>query len=153
MNIWLDSEIFHTFVYGGEMRFIYALIILMFIDMVTGVLKALKNKNLWSRKSTYGFGRKVLVFMIIILANIIDSTFNFNGVLVYVTVIFYLLNEALSIIENYALLGGKIPKQLQEALELLKEKNDAVDQIEKRVKVNENVTIEVKKEGDNNEKY
>ena len=153
MKIWLDSEAFQTFVYGGEMRTIYALIILMFIDMVTGVAKALKNKNLWSRKSTYGFGRKVLVFMIIILANIIDSTFNFNGVLVYVTVIFYLLNEALSIVENYALLGGKIPNQLREALELLKEKNDAVDQIEKRVKVNENVTIEVKKESDNNEKY
>ena len=153
MQIWLDSEIFHTFVYSGEMRFIYALIILMFIDMITGVAKAFKNNNLWSRKSTYGFGRKVLVFMIIILANIIDSTFNFNGVLVYVTVIFYLLNEALSIVENYALLGGKIPNQLREALELLKEKNDAVDQIEKRVKVNDNVTIEVKKEGDNNEKY
>ena len=153
MQIWLDSEIFKTFVYSGEMKLIYALIILMIIDIITGVAKAFNNNSLWSRKSTYGFGRKVLVFMIIILANIIDSTFNFNGVLVYVTVIFYLLNEALSIVENYALLGGKIPNQLREALELLKEKNDAVDQIEKRVKVNDNVTIEVKKEGDNNEKY
>jgi len=146
MQIWLDSEIFKTFVYGGEMRIIYALIILMFIDMITGVAKALKNKNLWSRKSTYGFGRKILVFMIIILANIIDSTFNFNGVLVYVTVIFYLLNEALSIIENYALLGGKIPKQLREALELLQERNDAVDQLQSKVGKDEVVKIKIEKD-------
>ena len=146
MQIWLDSEIFKTFVYGGEMRIIYALIILMFIDMITGVAKALKNKNLWSRKSTYGVGRKILVFMIIILANIIDSTFNFNGVLVYVTVIFYLLNEALSIIENYALLGGKIPKQLREALELLQERNDAVDQLQSKVGKDEVVKIKIEKD-------
>ena len=89
--------------------------------------------------------------MIIILANIIDNTFNLNGVLVYGAVVFYILNESLSIIENYALMGGKIPKQLQETLELLKEKNDTLDQLEQRVKVNENVTIEVKKESDTNE--
>lgn len=149
MNIWITEEVFKTYVYSGELKLIYMLVILMVIDIITGVLKALVQKKLWSRKSTYGFGRKILVFFIIVLANIIDNVFNFNGVLLYASVIFYILNECLSIIENYALLGGKIPKQLEETLELLQEKNDATDQIEKIItKPDETVKIEVTKESD-----
>ena len=151
MNVYLESDFFKEFVYSGEIKLIYALAILMVIDMITGILKSLKNGNLWSRKSTYGFGRKMLVFLIIIVANIIDTLFNLNGILIYGSVIFYVLNECLSIIENYALIGGKVPEQLLNTLELLKEKNDLTDQIEKRVKVNDDVTIEIKKESDNNE--
>jgi len=80
------------------------------------------------------------------LANIIDNTFNLNGILVYGAVVFYILNESLSIVENYALMGGKIPNQLRDTLELLREKNDTLDQVENKLKVNEKVTIEVKKE-------
>lgn len=149
MNIWITEEVFKTYVYSGELKLIYMLVILMVIDIITGVLKALVQKKLWSRKSTYGFGRKILVFFIIVLANIIDNVFNFNGVILYASVIFYILNECLSIIENYALLGGKIPKQLEETLELLQEKNDATDQIEKIItKPDETVKIEVTKESD-----
>ena len=149
MNIWITEEVFKTYVYSGELKLIYMLVILMVIDIITGVLKALVQKKLWSRKSTYGFGRKILVFFIIVLANIIDNVFNFNGVLLYASVIFYILNECLSIIENYALLGGKIPKQLEETLELLQEKNDATHQIEKIItKPDESVKIEVTKESD-----
>ena len=149
MNIWITEEVFKTYVYSGELKLIYMLVILMVIDIITGVLKALVQKKLWSRKSTYGFGRKILVFFIIVLANIIDNVFNFNGVLLYASVIFYIINECLSIIENYALLGGKIPKQLEETLELLQEKNDATHQIEKIItKSDESVKIEVTKESD-----
>lgn len=149
MNIWVTEEVFKTYVYSGELKLIYMLVILMVIDIITGVLKALVQKKLWSRKSTYGFGRKILVFFIIVLANIVDNVFNFNGVLLYASVIFYIINECLSIIENYALLGGKIPKQLEETLELLQEKNDATDQIEKIItKPDETVKIEVTKESD-----
>ena len=149
MDIWINEEVFKTYVYSGDLKLIYMLVILMVIDIITGVLKALVQKKLWSRKSTYGFGRKILVFFIIVLANIIDNVFNFNGVLVYASVIFYIINECLSIIENYALIGGKIPKQLEETLELLQEKNDATDQIEKIItKPDETVKIEVTKESD-----
>lgn len=149
MNIWITEEVFKTYVYSGELKLIYMLVILMVIDIITGVLKALVQKKLWSRKSTYGFGRKILVFFIIVLANIIDNVFNFNGVLLYASVIFYIINECLSIIENYALLGGKIPKQLEETLELLQEKNDATHQIEQIItKPDESVKIEITKESD-----
>ena len=57
MNIWITEEVFKTYVYSGELKLIYMLVILMVIDIITGVLKALVQKKLWSRKSTYGFGR------------------------------------------------------------------------------------------------
>ena len=145
MNVYLESEFFKEFVYSGELKLIYALAILMVIDIITGISKSLKKGNLWSRKSTYGFGRKILVFLIITVANIIDTLFNLNGILVYATVVFYILKECLSIIENYALMGGKIPELLLNTLELLKEKNDLVDQVEQKMKV-DNVTVEIKKE-------
>jgi len=148
MEIYIESDFFKQFIYGGEIKLIYALGILMVIDIITGISKSLKQGNLWSRKSTYGFGRKIMVFMIIIVANIIDNLVNLNGVLIYGALIFYIYNESLSIIENYALMGGKIPDQLRDTLELLREKNDTMDQVENKIKVNEKVTIEVKKEED-----
>lgn len=151
MNVYLESDFFKEFIYSGEIKLIYALAILMVIDIITGILKSLKHRNLWSRKSTYGFGRKILVFLIITVANILDTIFNLNGILIYATVVFYILNECLSIIENYALIGGKVPEQLLNTLELLKERNDLTDRIEQTVKVNDNVTIEVKKDSDKDE--
>ena len=148
MEIYIESELFKEFIYGGELKFVYGLGILMIIDIITGISKSFKQGNLWSRKSTYGFGRKIMVFMIIIVCNILDTLFNLEGILVYASLVFYIVNESLSIVENYALMGGKIPKQVYEVLELLQEKNDTIDQLEQRVKVNENVTIEVKKESD-----
>ena len=147
MEIYIESYFFRQFIYGGELKLIYALGVLMVIDIITGIAKSLKKGNLWSRKSTYGFGRKMMVFMIIIVANIIDNLVYLNGVLVYGAVIFYILNESLSIVENYALMGGKIPEQLLNTLELLKERNDVVDQVEQKMKV-DNVTVEIKKEDD-----
>ena len=68
-----QTDIFHTFIYAGDLKLLYFLMILMCVDIITGLAKGIKNKNLWSRKSMYGFGRKILVFCIIILANIIDQ--------------------------------------------------------------------------------
>ncbi|MFO3694359.1 phage holin family protein, partial [Staphylococcus felis] len=63
-----ETEAFRTFVYAGEMKLLYFLMILMAVDVITGLAKAIKNKKLWSRKSLFGYARKMLIFCIIILA-------------------------------------------------------------------------------------
>ena len=60
-----QHEDFRTFIYSGDFNLITILCILMVIDIITGLAKAVKNKNLWSRKSLLGFARKILVFLII----------------------------------------------------------------------------------------
>nr|WNM55787.1 holin [Staphylococcus phage S-CoN_Ph37] len=109
-----DSEVFHTFIYAGDLKLIYFLMVLMLIDIITGLAKAFKNKNLWSRKSMYGFGRKILVFCIIILANIIDQILNLNSGLLMITIFYYIANEGLSIVENCAEMGILIPDEIGE---------------------------------------
>lgn len=115
-----QSDLFHTFFYSGDLKLLYFLMILMAMDIITGLAKAFKNKNLWSRKSMYGFGRKILVFCIIILANIIDQILQLNNGLLMVTIFFYIANEGLSIIENCSEMGVLIPEAIGEKLKVIR---------------------------------
>lgn len=100
----------------GDVKFLHLLLLLMALDIVSGTLKAWKNKNLWSRKSLFGYARKVLVLVVIILANVIDQILGMNGAITYATVLFYIANEGLSITENLAEMGVLIPAGLAEKL-------------------------------------
>ncbi|PIB40862.1 holin, partial [Pseudomonas sp. 2588-5] len=84
----------------GEVKFLDLLMLLMAVDIVTGVSKAIKNQNLWSRKSLFGYARKLLIFGVIIVANVIDQILGLNGAVTYATVLFYMASEGLSIVEN-----------------------------------------------------
>lgn len=117
-----DMDIFKTFIYAGDMGLLYALIVLMILDVITGIAKAIKNKNLWTRKSLFGYGRKIMVFCIIILANTIDQILNLNSGLLMVTIFFYIANEGLSIVENCAEMDVIVPEQITDKLEQIKNK-------------------------------
>ena len=119
----LQNENFRTFVYSGDMNLITILFILMIIDIITGLGKAVKSKNLWSRKSLLGFARKIFVFLIITVANLLDLFMNFNGALVLATVTFYMLNEVLSITENAGQLGIPLPEKLLEVIAVVQKKS------------------------------
>ncbi|MDF0186122.1 phage holin family protein, partial [Staphylococcus pseudintermedius] len=101
------------------MKLLYFLMLLMALDVITGLAKAVKNKKLWSRKSMFGYARKMLIFCIVILANIIDQILNANGGIVMMTLFFYITNEGLSIVENCAEMGVLIPKQIAEKLAVI----------------------------------
>ena len=112
----LDVVRFYLF---GDVKFLHLLALLMAIDILTGIAKAIKNGNLWSRKSLFGYARKLLVFGAIILANVIDQILGMSGAITYATVIFYIANEGLSILENLAQLDVLIPSNLAEKLKVI----------------------------------
>src|SRR5699024_9088815 len=89
----------------------------MRLDIISGTFKAIKNKNLWSRKSLFGYARKVLVLMVIILANVVDQILGMDGAITYAIVIFYIVNEGLSIIENLGVVGVLITPGLTDKLQ------------------------------------
>lgn len=124
--IFTDSELFKQFFFSGDLYLIKALILLMAIDIVTGVLKAIANHNLWSRKSLFGYARKLLVFCIIILSNIIDQIVNMNGALVTATIFFYIANEGFSIFENSVQLGLPVPNEVKEKLAVIRENKTSI---------------------------
>lgn len=118
-----DMDAFQNFIYSGDMYLLYAVLIFMGIDVITGWAKALKNGNLWSTKSVYGAGRKVLVLFVVIVANIIDNILNLNGTLVVIIMFYYIATEGLSILENLAEMDVPFPEQVKDKLEILKNKS------------------------------
>lgn len=122
-----DMDVFETFIYAGDMGLLYALILLMILDIITGIAKSIKNKTLWTSKSLFGYSRKIMIFCIIILANTIDQILNLNSGLLMVTIFFYIANEGLSIIENCAEMDVLIPDEISERLALIKNKNGKGD--------------------------
>ena len=126
-----QHEDFRTFIYSGDFNLITILCILMVIDIITGLAKAVKNKNLWSRKSLLGFARKILVFLIITVSNLLDLLMNMNGTVVLATVTFYILNEVLSITENSAQIGIPLPEKLMEVIEVMNKKSETQKKVEK----------------------
>ena len=129
----LQHEEFRTFVYSGDMNLITILATLMVIDIITGLGKAVKNKNLWSRKSLLGFARKIFVFLIITVANLLDLFMGIKGALVLATVTFYILNEVLSITENAGQLGIPLPEKLLEVISVVNKKSNTDKIVEKIV--------------------
>lgn len=119
-----DMDAFQNFIYSGDMYLLYAVLIFMAIDVITGWGKALKNGNLWSTKSVYGAGRKVLALFVVIISNIIDNILNLNGGLVVVIMFYYIATEGLSILENLAEMNVPFPEQIKDKLEVLKNKGD-----------------------------
>lgn len=111
-------DVAHLYLFGG-VKFLHLLLLLMGLDIVTGIFKALKNGNLWSRKSLFGYARKILVLIVIIVANIIDQVLSLGGTLTFATVLFYIANEALSITENMAELEVLVPQNLAEKLKVI----------------------------------
>ena len=105
--------------YSADVKFIYFLMILMLVDIVTGFAKAFKNKDLWSKTSLKGTAKKMLIFCIIILANVIDMILNLNGALVTMTVLYYIAHEGLSIVENCAEMDVLVPEQIKEKLKVI----------------------------------
>ncbi|WP_242750542.1 phage holin family protein [Bacillus sp. A1(2020)] len=116
-------QIARTYLFG-EVKYLDLLLILSILDVITGIIKAWKMKQLRSRSAWFGYVRKMLSFMVVIVANIIDTITNLNGVLTFGTVLFYIANEGLSITENLAQIGVKIPAVITDRLHVIESDND-----------------------------
>lgn len=125
ITLWFNQEaldVVHAYLFGN-VKYLDFLMILMLIDVMTGVTKAIKEKRLRSRNSYFGYARKMGVFGIVILANIMDNILALNGAVAMATVLFYIANEGLSIIENLAQIGVKVPKVISDKLHVIESDN------------------------------
>ena len=113
---------------GGADGFLYALIAFVVIDYITGVMCAIVDKKLSSEVGFKGICKKVLIFILVGVANIVDKQIIGNGSAIRTAVIFfYLSNEGISILENTALIGLPVPQKLRDVLEQLKGSEDKED--------------------------
>ena len=109
-------------VLGGWDGFLYALVLFVAVDYLTGVLVAVMRRKLSSEAGFRGIARKVVIFCLVAVAQVIDVQIIRNGSVVRTAVIFfYLSNEGISIVENAAALGLPVPRKLKDVLEQLKD--------------------------------
>lgn len=95
----------------------------MALDIVTSAIKAWVNRGIHSRNSLFGYARKLLILVVVIVSNVVDQMLNLGGSVIYATVLFYIASEGLSIVENLAQLGAPIPKILAGKLECMESIN------------------------------
>ena len=113
---------------GGVDGFMYALIAFTVIDYITGVMCAITDKNLSSAVGFKGICRKVLIFTMVGIGNIVDVyVLGEGGVLRTAVIFFYLSNEGVSLLENAGHLGLPIPEKLKIVLEQLHDRSEKSD--------------------------
>ncbi|MCY8310594.1 holin family protein [Bacillus vallismortis] len=120
-------DLARVYLFGG-VKYLDLLLVLSILDVITGVIKAWKFKKLRSRSAWFGYVRKMLSFSVVIVANIIDTILNLNGVLTFGTVLFYIANEGLSITENLAQIGVKIPVAITDRLHVIENDNEQTNE-------------------------
>ena len=99
---------------------LYALIAFVVIDYITGVMCAIINRELSSAVGFKGIFRKVMIFLLVGIANIIDVQVIGTGAVLRTAVIFfYISNEGVSLLENAGHLGLPIPEKIKTVLEQL----------------------------------
>ena len=105
---------------GGFDGLLYALLVFVILDYITGVMCAVADKKLSSQVGFKGICRKVLIFALVGIGHLLDTHVNGSGsILRTANTFFYLSNEGLSLIENAAYLGLPIPSKLKTILEQL----------------------------------
>ena len=105
---------------GGWDGFLYALLAFVVIDYVTGLMCAVLDKKLSSEVGFRGIFKKVLIFSLVAIGNIVDQSVIGDGSVIRTAVIFfYLSNEGVSILENAAHIGLPVPQKLKDILEQL----------------------------------
>lgn len=111
-----------TWLFGAWDTAIMVLACFMGLDYITGVIRAYVNKEVSSNIGFIGIARKAVIFIVLIVAVLLDRLFN-TGSWVFRTLVcyFYIANEGISLLENCASLGLPIPEQLKNALIQLKD--------------------------------
>ena len=110
---------------GGCDGLFIALVMFVVLDYISGVMCAIADKNLSSEVGFKGICRKVLIFILVGIANILDvQVIGTGSVLRTAIIFFYISNEGVSLLENAAHLGLPVPEKLKVVLKQLHDKSD-----------------------------
>ena len=117
---------------GGNDGLLIALVLFVAVDYLTGVMCAVSDKVLSSNVGFKGICRKVLIFLLVGIANILDvHVIGTGSVLRTAVIFFYISNEGVSLLENAAHLGLPVPGKIKVVLEQLHDRAEKTETEEK----------------------
>ena len=113
---------------AGLDGFMIVLIVFMVIDYITGVMCAIHDKSVSSKAGFTGICKKILILVMIGMANLLDTyVIQTGSMLRTVSLFFYISNEGISVLENMCRLGLRVPKKVRDVLEQLHDKSECDD--------------------------
>lgn len=109
--------------FGGFDVMMKTIVLFAILDYFTGLVKGIYRKELSSEIGFKGLVKKVMVFVVIAVANILQQFTGNIAPIREVVIMFFICNEALSVLENAAEFIN-IPPQLRAILLQLRDKNN-----------------------------
>ena len=110
---------------GGLDGFLYALIVFVVVDYLTGIMAAFIKKEISSEVGFKGICKKVAIFCLVGIGHVLDTQVIHTGSVLRTAVIFfYLSNEGISVLENVAIIGLPVPQKLRDVLQQLNDKSE-----------------------------
>ncbi|MCV9368909.1 phage holin family protein [Bacillus paralicheniformis] len=116
------------FLFGGWSILLTILLVLVIVDYASGLVAAAVNGEVKSRVGMLGITRKVFIFVMVLVAHMIDLLLIESGIeigflVMTVTIVFYCINELISIGENAEKMGVPVSDPITKAIEILKQQN------------------------------
>lgn len=110
---------------GGYDGLLIALMAFVVINYITSIMRAIEGKNLSSEVGFKGICRKVLIFLLVGIANILDiHIIGTRSVLRTAVILFYISNEGSSLVENAAHFDLPIPQKVKTVLEQFRDRSE-----------------------------
>lgn len=112
------------YLFGESTGLLLVLFWMVIIDYVSGLAAGYTEKTLSSKIGFKGIIKKVMIFVMVALAHLVDSALGTKNMFRDATIVFYMANELLSIFENAGRMGVPVPERLMQAVEVLKGKSE-----------------------------
>ncbi len=110
---------------GGWDVALKVLMVLTFLDILTGVMAGIYQKKLSSKIGSKGFLKKNSIYIVVAISCLLDEMFG-TYMLRSGTIGFYIGIEGLSILENLGIMHIPLPSFVKDILLQLKQKNKDV---------------------------
>lgn len=95
---------------------LWALVAVMALDYITGVIKAAYNKNVSSEIGYKGILKKIVILVVVALANVVQTFTGTNSAIREIVIMFYIANEGISVLENAAAVYPNMPQKIKDVL-------------------------------------
>lgn len=120
LHISFFTNLLESFFNGWDILII-TLLYFVIIDYITGIMVSMINHKLSSEVGFKGIFKKIMIFFMVGLSVKLDMLLNISE-LRYIVIMFYIVNEGISILENASLLGLPIPNKIKQIFDKLDEK-------------------------------
>lgn len=113
-----------AYILGGFDTILVTLFTFMIVDYITGVLKAIRLKQLNSQIGAKGIVKKIGYLVIVVIAVKLDSILGNTSYIRNLVIFGFISNEGISILENVSVLEVPVPEKIKSVLKQLRAEHE-----------------------------